>query len=203
MKTLLKINSSILASGNANRLADAFVERWQAAHPQDRVIERNLTRDPVPHLDEVTLTGFATAADQRTPAQAAAVARSDALIAELKAADVIVLGVPMYNYGIPSPLKAWIDHVARAGITFKYGEAGPVGLVTGKKVYVLAARGGLHAGTERDAQTQYLKTVLAFLGLADVEFIYAEGLAMGEASKTKGESGALTRIDALTALQAA
>ncbi|MGH8459734.1 MAG: FMN-dependent NADH-azoreductase [Nevskiales bacterium] len=203
MKTLLKINSSILTSGNANRLADAFVTRWQAAHPQDRVIERDLTRDPIPHLDEITLTGFGTPAEKRTPGQAAAVALSDTLIAELRAADVIVLGVPMYNFGIPSPLKAWIDHIARAGITFKYSESGPVGLLQGKKVYVLAARGGLHAGSERDAQTQYLRTILGFLGMTDIEFVYAEGLAMGVEYKTRAEQAALSRIESLTARQAA
>jgi FMN-dependent NADH-azoreductase len=203
MTTLLKINSSILASGNANRLADEFAARWRASHPQTRVIERDLTRDPVPHLDETTLTSFGTPAGQRTPAQQQAAARSDALVAELQAADVVVLGVPMYNFGIPSPLKAWIDHVARAGITFRYTEQGPVGLLRGKKVYVLAARGGMHAGTARDAQTQYLKTVLAFLGLDDIEFVYAEGLAISPESKAKSEQAAQARIVALTALQAA
>lgn len=203
MTTLLKINSSILTTGNANRLAEAFVARWQAAHPQGRVMERDLTRQPIPHLDEITLTGFGTSAERRTPAQQAAVARSDELIAELKAADVIVIGVPMYNFGIPSPLKAWIDHVARAGITFKYTEQGSVGLLQHKKVYVLAARGGMYAGSASDTQTPYLRLFLGFLGLGDVEFVYAEGLNMGAESKARGEQAALARIDALTARQAA
>jgi FMN-dependent NADH-azoreductase len=203
MATLLKINSSVLAGGNANRLADDFVGRWLARHPKDRLVVRDLTHDPVPHLDETTLTGFFTPAEQRTPAQQAAVRRSDALVAELQAADVVVLGVPMYNFGIPSPLKAWIDHVARAGVTFRYGENGPVGLLRNKKVYVIAARGGLHAGTERDAQTQFLKTVLAFLGMTDVEFIYAEGYAVSAEAKAQAEETAQLRIDVLTALEAA
>lgn len=203
MTTLLKINSSILASGNANRLADEFVAGWQASHPQGRVIERDLTRTPLPHLDETALTGFGTPADQRSPAQQAAVALSDALIEELRQADVIVLGVPMYNFGIPSPLKAWIDRVARAGITFRYTEQGPVGLLTGKKVYVLAARGGRYAGTAGDVQTAYLKQVLGFIGLTDIEFVYAEGLAISAESKAEAQAAASARIAALTARQAA
>jgi FMN-dependent NADH-azoreductase len=203
MTTLLKINSSILDTGNANQLADEFVARWRAAHPQARVIERDLTRNPLPHLDATTLTGFGTPAEKRTPAQQAAVAVSDALIEELRQADVIVLGVPMYNFGIPSPLKAWIDRVARAGITFRYTEQGPVGLLTGKKVYVLAARGGRYAGTAGDVQTAYLKQVLGFLGLTDIEFVYAEGLAISAESKAEAQAAARARIAALTARQAA
>jgi FMN-dependent NADH-azoreductase len=203
MTTLLKINSSILDTGNANRLADEFVARWRAAHPQTRVIERDLTRDPLPHLDATTLTGFGTPAEKRTPAQQAAVAVSDALIEELRQADVIVLGVPMYNFGIPSPLKAWIDRVARAGITFRYTDKGPIGLLTGKKVYVLAARGGRYAGTAGDVQTAYLKQVLGFLGLTDIDFFYAEGLAISAESKAEAQAAASARIAALTARQAA
>jgi FMN-dependent NADH-azoreductase len=203
MTTLLKINSSILDTGNANRLADEFVARWRAAHPQTRVIERDLTRDPLPHLDATTLTGFGTPAEKRTPAQQAAVAVSDALIEELRQADVIVLGVPMYNFGIPSPLKAWIDRVARAGITFRYTDKGPIGLLTGKKVYVLAARGGRYAGTAGDVQTAYLKQVLGFLGLTDIEFVYAEGLAISAESKAEAQAAASARIATLTARQAA
>lgn len=203
MTTLLKINSSILASGNANRLADGFVARWRHNHPQARVIERDLTREPIPHLSEVALLGFGTPAESRTPEQQAAVALSGQLIAELNAADVIVLGVPMYNFGIPSPLKAWIDHVARAGMTFKYSETGPVGLITGKKVYVLSARGGVHAGTARDFPSLYLRFMLGFLGMSDIEFVYAEGLNMGPESKSKGETAAFAQIASLTAAAAA
>ena len=203
MTTLLKINSSILNSGNANRLADDFVARWRRNRPQTRVIERDLSRHPIPHLSETTLTGFGTPAEKRTPEQQAAVALSEQLIAELNAADVIVIGVPMYNFGIPSPLKAWIDHVARAGVTFKYDETGPVGLVTGKKVYFLAARGGVHAGTGHDYQSQYLRFLFGFLGMTDVEFVYAEGLNMGPEAKSKGEQAAFARIASLTAAAAA
>src|SRR5690348_8555270 len=110
MATVLKINSSVLSTGNANRLADDFVNRWQERHPQDRVVVRDLTRNPVPHLNEQEVAAFFTPADQRSAEQQRAVALSGELVAELQAADVIVMAVPMYNFGIPSPLKAWIDH---------------------------------------------------------------------------------------------
>jgi len=203
MATLLQIKTSLSGSGNANRLVDAFVVQWRAKHPEDRIITRDLTRKPVPHLDEATFTGFFTPAEQRKPEQQAAVRRSDELIAELLAADVVVLGVPMYNFGIPSTLKAWIDHVARAGITFKYTENGPVGLVQDKHVFVLAARGGVHSGTPQDTQTAYLSNVLGFLGMTDVSFIYAEGLALGEAAKAQAETAALGRIAELVGSRAA
>jgi FMN-dependent NADH-azoreductase len=194
MATLLKINTSLLATGNANRLADAFVAQWCEQHPEDRVIIRDLTHRPIPHLDETTLTGFFTPAEQRTPEQQAAVRLSNELVAELQAADVVVLGVPMYNFGIPSTLKAWVDHVARAGITFKYTENGPLGLVQGKQVFVLAARGGVHRDTPRDTQTAYLRNVLEFLGMTDVRFVYAEGLALRETAKHQTETAALGQI---------
>ncbi len=128
-------------------------------------------------------------------------AHSDALIDELRRADAIVLGLPMYNFGLPSTLKAYFDHVARAGVTFRYTEKGAVGLLTGKKVYVFSARGGLYAGTSRDTQTPYVRDILAFLGMDDIEFIYAEGLAISEASKQQGIARAHAEIDQLTAPQ--
>ncbi|MGH8764912.1 MAG: FMN-dependent NADH-azoreductase, partial [Burkholderiales bacterium] len=121
----------------------------------------------------------------------------DGLIDELRRADTIVLGLPMYNFGVPSTLKAYFDHIARAGVTFRYTETGPVGLLTGKKAYVLATRGGLYAGTPRDTQTAYVRDFLAFIGITDVEFVYAEGLAIGEASKTASLAKARESIDRL------
>ena len=124
-------------------------------------------------------------------------AYSNRLIDELRRADVIVLGLPMYNFGVPSTLKAYFDHVARAGETFRYTENGPVGLLTGKKVYVFAARGGRYAGTPSDAQTGYVRQFLGFLGIEDVEFVYAEGLAVDEASKQSALSQAHSAIDGM------
>jgi len=179
MHTLLEIRSSLFADqGESSRLADAYVAAWRATHPSGRVMVRDLGAAPIPHLDATRVSAFGTQAADRSSAQQAAVDLSDTLIAELDAADEIVLGVPMYNFGIPSTLKAWIDHIARAGVTFRYTEKGPVGLLRGKRVKVFASRGGLYAGTARDTQTTYLRDVLAFLGLDDVEFVYAEGLAM-------------------------
>jgi FMN-dependent NADH-azoreductase len=118
------------------------------------------------------------------PAQHAVVAYSDSLIDELKQADVIVLGLPMYNFGIPSQLKSYFDHIARVGVTFKYTETGPVGLLTGKKAFVFAARGGVYVGTPLDTQTSYVRDFLRFLGIIDVDFVYAEGTqSMGHAER--------------------
>jgi FMN-dependent NADH-azoreductase len=121
------------------------------------------------------------------------------LIEELRNADVIVLGLPMYNFGVPSTLKAYFDHVARAGVTFKYTAQGPVGLLTGRKVYVLATRGGRYAGTALDSQTDYVRQFLGFLGITDVEFVYAEGLALGEEAKAAALSEVENQISMLAA----
>jgi FMN-dependent NADH-azoreductase len=122
---------------------------------------------------------------------------SDALIDELRAADVIVLGLPMYNFGVPSSLKAYFDHVARAGVTFRYTEKGAEGMLKGKKAYVFATRGGLYAGTPADTQTTYVRDFLRFIGIDDVEFVYAEGLAMGEAPKENALAAANRSIERL------
>lgn len=185
MTTLLQINSSLfLQGGQSSRLTDAFVAAWREKHSDGRIIKRDLGAEPVPHLDAERFSAFLTKPEDRTPAQQAVVAYSDQLIAELRQADAVVLGLPMYNFGIPSVLKAYFDHIARAGVTFRYTEKGPVGLMAGKKVYVLAARGGLYAGTPKDSQTVYVRDFLGFLGMTDVEFVYAEGLAISEESKT-------------------
>ena len=184
---ILQINASARRAGaNSTRLATRVVERLQAAHPGARVTVRDLAVTPHPVLDEAALGALFTPAEQRSPAQAARVALDDALIAEVQAHDVLVLGVPMYNFGTPVQLKSWIDAIARSGVTFRYTASGPEGLIKGKKVYVALARGGLYRGTAHDAQVPYLKNVLGFLGMTDVHFIYAEGLAMGEQAAAKG-----------------
>jgi FMN-dependent NADH-azoreductase len=200
MSTLLQIKSSLHSDrGESSRLADAFVGAWRAAHPTARVIVRDLAREPVPHLTAERFGAFLAAPDARTAAQRDVVGYSDALIAELRAADVVVLGLPMYNFGIPSTLKAYFDHVARAGETFRYTERGPVGLLTGKQAYVLATRGGLYAGTPRDTQTAYVREFLAFLGIDDVEFVHAEGLAIGAEPRRIALASARARIARLVA----
>lgn len=195
MKTLLVIRSSIYSDGGqSSRLADAFVARWHDANPSGEVIVRDLAREPVPHIDAARFGALVAKQEQRTEEQNAIVADSDALIDELKRAEVVVLAVPMYNFGIPSTLKAYFDHVARAGVTFRYTDKGPVGLLTGKRAYVFAARGGLYAGTPLDTQTAYLRTFLGFIGITDVEFVYAEGLAINEASRNQALANAHVQI---------
>ena len=196
--TLLQINASIFSShGQSTRLADEFVAGWRAGNPSAHVVVRNLAEDTVPHLDAERFGAFLAKPGERSVEQEAVVDYSDALIDELKRADVIVLGLPMYNFGVPSTLKAYIDHIARAGETFKYTDKGPVGLLTGKKAYVFATRGGLYAGTPLDTQTAYVRDMLRFLGIDDVEFVYAEGLAIGAEQKAAALSKAQRAIERL------
>ena len=184
---ILQINASARRDGaNSTRVANQITARLQAASPGATLTLRDLAVTPHPLLDEAALGALFTPADARSPAQAARVALDDALIAELQAHDTIVLGVPMYNFGVPVQLKSWIDAIARAGVTFRYTANGPEGLLTGKKVFVALARGGLYRDTPNDSQVPYLKSVLGFLGLTDVRFIYAEGLAMGPEAASKG-----------------
>ena len=182
MTTLLQLNSSLFsAGGQSSRLAQEFVEEWRASHPGAGLIVRDLARSPVPHLDAERFGAFLAKPDSRSPQQRAVIDYSNELIDELRRADVIVLGLPMYNFGVPSTLKAYFDHIARAGETFRYTEKGAVRLLTGKKAYVFATRGGKYAGTGLDLETGYVRQFLAFIGIDDVEFIYAEGLAIGDA----------------------
>jgi FMN-dependent NADH-azoreductase len=200
MKTLLQINASIFSTdGQSSRLADRFVAAWRSANPHGKVMVRDLAREPIPHIDAERFGAFSADPGARTSSQRAVVAHSDALIDELRRADVIVLGLPMYNFGLPSTLKAYFDHIARAGVTFRYTDKGPFGLLEGKKVYVCAARGGLYAGTPRDTQTPYVRDFFAFLGMDDVEFVYAEGLAISEAARQQALAKAHEGIDRLVA----
>ncbi|CAG4882785.1 FMN-dependent NADH-azoreductase [Georgfuchsia toluolica] len=184
---ILQINASARREGaNSTRVANSIVARLQLANPAAKLTLRDFSSNPHPILDEATLGALFTPAEKLTPDQAARVALDNALIAEVQAADVLVLGVPMYNFGVPAQLKNWIDAIARNGVTFRYTEKGPEGLLTGKKVYVGLARGGRYRGTEGDSQVPYLKTVLGFLGMTDVHFIYAEGLNMGPEAAEQG-----------------
>lgn len=198
MTKILKINSSLYSQdGQSSRLAAQFVDALRERDPALQLVERDLARDPVPHLDAARFQAFLTRAEDRSDEQRVMADYSDSLIGELREADVIVLGLPMYNFGIPSQLKAWFDHVARAGVTFRYTDQGAVGLLTGKKAYVFATRGGTYAGTPKDTQTAYVRDFLAFLGIADVEFVYAEGLAMGPAPRESALARARAAIQNL------
>ena len=198
MTRILQINASLQAgNGNSTRLANRFVEALRSTQPDVEVNVRDLASDPVPHLDAARFSAFISKPDERSAEQQAVLDHSNALIEELRRADLIVIGLPLYNFGVPSQLKSWIDHVARAGETFRYTENGPAGLLTGKKALVFATRGGRYAGTARDTETTYVRDFLAFLGITDLEFVYAEGLAMGDEPRALALTQAESAIDQL------
>jgi len=181
MAKLLFVTSSLFGEGSQSRLiAGEFIDRWRRSHPRTVVVERELTAETMPHLSLPALAAAVTPAETRSAEQHQAAALADALIAEVEAAEVIVLAVPMYNFSIPSTLKAWIDHITRSGRTFRYGAAGPEGLLRGRKVFVITGRGLVYGdsspGKDMDFQAPYLRAMLAFLGLDDVTFIHLEGL---------------------------
>jgi FMN-dependent NADH-azoreductase len=197
---ILQVNSSARTEGShSTTLANALVERIRADNPGATVAVRDLARAPHLPLDESALQALFTPADKRTPEQAARVARDDALISEIQAAEVVVLGVPMYNFGVPGQLKDWIDAISRAQVTFRYTANGPEGLLKGKKVYVALTRGGQYRNTPSDTQVPYLKTIFTFLGMTDVQFVYAEGLAMGPEALQNALASAHSQIDELVA----
>lgn len=200
MTNILHIDSGVFgANSKSNGLSAAFVDAYRKSHPGAQVVHRDLAAAPLPHLDATLVQSFGTAPEERTGAVAEAGARSDALVAEVQAADVLVIGLPMYNFNLPSTFKAWFDHIARAGVTFRYTSNGPEGLLTGKKAYVLTARGGLYAGTANDHQEPYIRQMLGFLGITDVEFVYAEGLALGEDKAGAALAAANSTIEELAA----
>jgi FMN-dependent NADH-azoreductase len=203
MATLLHINSSVRNEGSISRqLTAEFLQKWKAATPGAKIVERDLAASPLPHLTEETLGAFFTPAEKRSPGLVRAAQLSDQLVAELTAADVILIGAPMYNFSIGSGLKAWIDLVARVGLTFNYTESGPVGLLQGKKVYVFTSRGGVYTqgpAKSMDFHEPYLRAILGFIGLTDITFVHTEGLAMGEDAAAKAVSQTRTAIDALVA----
>ncbi len=181
MKTLLMIQSSLfIDAGQSSQLAHAFCQRWSEAHPDGTVLHRDLASEPLPHLDAEAFAGFGLDVAERSPAQQAAVTRSDQLIAELRQADAVVVALPMYNFTVPSTFKAWMDHVAWAGVTFRYTETGPEGLLDPKPLYVCCARGGKYSGTDNDTQTRLIEMFFGMLGFQELHFTYAEGLALGE-----------------------
>lgn len=190
---ILRIDASARRTGSVSRdLADKIIAHLGA----DAVTHRDLA-EGLPLLSEDWVNANFAPADQRSPAQAETLALSDTLIAELKAADTLVIGVPIYNFGVPAALKAWVDLVARAGVTFRYTETGPKGLLESKRAIIAVASGGVEAGSAVDFATGYMRQVLSFLGIQDVEIIAADRLV-------KDADGALARAeDAITKLKAA
>lgn len=194
MKRILVIQSSLNAErGNSSKLAQVYIQA-ASVNPDTQVTIRDLSQQALPHLSEVEMGAWMTPESERTAEQQRLAQLSDDIVSDVKNADEIVLAVPMYNFGIPSSLKAWFDRLARAGITFKYTENGPVGLLENKRVTVLAARGGKYQGTPMDTQTDYLKHFWQFVGVTDIQFVYAEGLAMGEEAAAKSFSAAQENI---------
>lgn len=203
MHTILHLDSSIRRSGSVSRqLSSEFIEKLKLTHPGSSVIERDLATSPIPHLDETMMGAFFTPENQRSSEQKNVVQLSDALVAELLAADVIVIGAPMYNFSVSSTMKSWIDHVARAGVTFRYTDKGPEGMLKDKKVFVFTSRGGVYStgpAKAMDFHETYLRAVLGFIGLTDIHFVHSEGLAMGDDAVNSAVAGSRTAMDALIA----
>jgi len=204
MNTVLQINSSLAGDAAASSvLADRVVAGLVARQPGTRVARRNLARDPLPHLDAARLGALAKVAALRTPAESAVVAEADAVIAEVQAASHLVIAAPMYNFAAPSTLKSWFDHLARAGVTFRYTATGPEGLLRGKRATLVTTRGGVHRDGPEDHLVPYVRTMLAFVGITDVEVVYAEGLALGAAPRDAALDRARVEIDFLATRRAA
>lgn len=179
MKKILHIISSPRGDASMSiKLGNAIIEKLQAAYPDSQVKEHDLLKDRFPHLDEMHIASFFTPEENRSAQNKEAIRPSDEAIQEINDADIIVIGTPLFNFGIPSSLKAWIDHIARAGVTFKYDENGPEGLVKGKKVYVAMASGGIYSDgpmASYDFAVPYLKSALGFLGMTDITVYRVEG----------------------------
>jgi FMN-dependent NADH-azoreductase len=203
MKNILLIQSSprggeSLSPKVAQSIADGFKKR----HPDVQLTIRDLAESPPPHVSQAFVVGLSTGPEQRTPEQARALALSDVLIDELIAADVVVFAVPMHNFGPPSTLKAWIDHVVRAGRTFAYSNNGPEGLLKGKRAILVLARGGVYSeGPARpfDFQEPYLRTILGFIGLTDIEVVRIEGVAVGATGAEKALASAMVQSNSVLA----
>lgn len=198
---ILHLDSSITGQGSATReLSQAVVTELLRAHPAARVTRRDLEADPIPHLDSKSIGSLQTVDE---PVLEGEGARTAALLQEFLAADVVVIGAPMYNFGIPSQLKAWFDRVLVAGKTFRYTANGPEGLAGGKKVIVASARGGVYSpGADAaavDFQEPHLRTLLGFVGIQDVSFVRAEGLAFGPEQRQASISGALASAPTIAA----
>ncbi|EGR3302451.1 FMN-dependent NADH-azoreductase [Vibrio parahaemolyticus] len=193
MSRVLALKSSILGDySQSNKLVEDFIKNVD----QDKLTVRDLAANPLPVLDFAVATAL-RATEDLSQEQQAVVDLSDTLIEEVKAADTLVIAAPMYNFTIPTQLKNWIDLIARAGVTFKYTENGVQGLIEGKKAIVVTTRGGIHKDSPTDNVTPYLRTVLGFVGITDVEFVYAEALNMGEDAASKGISEAQSQLAAM------
>jgi len=199
---LLHLDSSILGDSSASRqLSSAVVTAWQAAEPSAQVIYRDLAGDALSHFSALSLVAVGTPEELRNAAQRHEAELSESTLQEFLAADAIVIGAPMYNFALPSQLKAWIDRITVAGKTFSYGENGPQGLVGGKKVVIVSTSGGIHSGQpSAAAHEDYLKFVLGFVGISDIQVVRAEGLAYGEEPRAIAMQAAELQVSELFAV---
>jgi FMN-dependent NADH-azoreductase len=197
MSSILLLTSSPRAESLSTPIAVDLAEKLKNQNPGSVVVRRDLAATPLPHIDDLFTGAIRKPAEARTAEEAVAVKTSDELVSELLAADTIVISTGLINFNIYSSLKTWIDNVARAGLTFKYTESGPVGLATGKKVYVVLASGGVYSqgpAAPLNHAVPYLKSVLGFLGITDIETIYVEGLAFGPEAAEKAIDAAKSRV---------
>lgn len=202
MTRILLLNSSPRSDSVSAKVAAEIVKKLQANSKGSTIVERNLSKHALPHMDEDFVVGSRIEADKRSKSQQAAVDLSDKLIAEVAASDTLVIASPMFNFGPSTTLKAWFDYILRAGVTFRYTEKGPEGLLTGKKVYVVVARGGIYSeGPLKaiDFQEPYLRHLLGFVGITDVTFVRIEGIAYGPEAAEKAMTVALESIPKLLA----
>lgn len=198
MKRILLIHSSLFGDDSASTgIAQSLVDRLVSEHPGSKVTTLDLAEEAPSHLGAAEFNSWTVPAEQRSTGQRSLARTSDRLIEQLMSHDTLVLAVPMYNLGIPSTLKAWIDRVARAGKTFTYTSEGPQGLVRGMQAYLVLSRGGQYRGTPLDTQTGYLTSVLGLMGITDVETIYAEGLNMGGDARQDSIDAALAQVQEL------
>jgi len=204
MNSILFIQSSPRGDYSCSaRVAQSIVNDLVARDPNVRVTRRNLAEDPLPHIGQELVAGMYLPPEQRTPEQAKAVAMSDALVDELSTAELLVLAVPMHNFSVPSTLKAWIDHVVRAGRTFHYSETGPVGLLNGKRAVLVLASGGVFSegpAKPMDFQEPYLRTILGFIGITAVEVVRVEGVLMSSVGPEKAVASAKAQAKSLLAI---
>jgi FMN-dependent NADH-azoreductase len=196
-KQILLIDSSPRAGSLSRRFTGDIVAQLVQQHPGAKIVRRDLSANPFPHLTEEVITAFYTRPDQRTDKLRDAIALSDGAVDELAASDIIVVGAPMWNFNIPSSLKAWIDHVVRSGRTFKYGASGPEGLMQGKKAIVVLTSGGVYSkgpAQAMDFHATYLRSLFGFIGITDVSFVRAEGVNMGEEGYKQAVDAAQTQV---------
>jgi FMN-dependent NADH-azoreductase len=182
----------------SSQIGRRIVDDLKARYPAAKVVVRNLGKEALPHVSDSFVSGRMLSAEQRSPAEAKAMEQSDILVGELMAADVLVLATPMHNFGVSAAVKTWIDQIVRPGVTFSYSEGRPVGLVTGKKAVLALASGGAYsAGPMKglDFQEPYLRAVLGFIGITDIETVRVEGVGLGEATVRHAVASAQARAD--------